>query len=199
MLTGPPMPCTSAPIGRGVGDGRDEDAVGAGIEVRPASFDGALEPRRRVADLADEDVGARVEHERDVRVPGHSSHGGDLGDERIDGKQWVVSCVSRVLEIETDAARLDEPARGRGGVLRRCRRSRLPCRRVTGRSTAAAIGATIESICSRVTSCPSGYPRAFAAPALVVAIAWAPAFAITAALPASHALSEHERLAGNVE
>src|SRR6266566_7903945 len=58
---------------------------------------------------------------------------------------------------------------------------------VTGTVTAAAILATCAIISSRVSRWPSGRPSDQATPPLVVAIASAPASAISAALPASQA------------
>src|SRR6185437_1338360 len=61
---------------------------------------------------------------------------------------------------------------------------------VTGRSTAAAIRATTAVISARVRFWPSGRPSDQDTPALVVAMAGAPAAAIMAALPASQALGK---------
>src|SRR5215469_10323804 len=61
---------------------------------------------------------------------------------------------------------------------------------VTGRSTEAAIRATTPAISARVRFCPSGRPSDQDTPALVVAMARAPAAAIMAALPASQALGK---------
>jgi len=60
---------------------------------------------------------------------------------------------------------------------------------VTGTETAAAIAATVCSIRSREISWPSGNPLEKATPALVVAIAFEPAFSIIRADATSHALT----------
>jgi hypothetical protein len=56
---------------------------------------------------------------------------------------------------------------------------------VTGTSTTRTIRAIASTAASRSSASPSGRPRLHAIPALVVAIAGAPAAAMTAALAAS--------------
>ena len=102
---------------RRVDDARDEDAVGARLEIGAAALDGTLEPGGRVADLAEEDVGAGVEDERDAGLLADRAHGGDLGAERARSGAASSPPSRQVLQVEPDRPDLDDPARGgRGGL-----------------------------------------------------------------------------------
>ncbi len=99
-----------------VDDAGDEDAVCARLEIGTAALDRALDPRRRVADLAEEDIGAGVENDRDARFLADRAHGRDLGGEALDREQ-IIAAVAEVLHVQPDCPDLDDTAGGgRGGL-----------------------------------------------------------------------------------
>ena len=81
-------------ITAGIDHAGHEDAIRSRIEVGVPPLDGVLEPGVRVADLAEEDVGAGVEHERDAGLVADRPHGGDLGAEPLDREQVVAAVAA---------------------------------------------------------------------------------------------------------
>ena len=182
------MPCTRARDHARIGHAGHEDAVRSRVEVGPAALDRALESRRRVADLPEEDVGAGVEDERNA---------GLVADLRGRRRSWrrtrsIGSRGPRLPSLRSSrlsptAPTSSDAARGGGSGLGLVAVAGLHVGGDGQVDRAGDRGDRSEHLLAGEVLAV-GVAEGIGAPALDVAIARAPARAITTALAASHAL-----------
>ena len=83
----------------------DEDAVRAGLAVEPAAAHGFPQPRVLVSDPRQEDVGARVEHQRQALLLAQGAQSGEALGELFGGSQRAPGVAGAVLDVDAHGAR----------------------------------------------------------------------------------------------
>src|SRR5216684_3018914 len=108
-----------------VAHARDEETVGAGFAVGVGASDRMFVAARLLADSEQENVGARVDHERNAGRIGGVPRGADPLDRDGQVVKFALRAMDRVLEVHPDCAGLDDHSHGLAEVRRVARETGL--------------------------------------------------------------------------